>query len=449
MTRAYVTPFRTIKVRLETDPTDVHVFEVGRLVPCSTCGHPCGAHLGGRRKCVQSGCACPSYDGFRDYDAADLAAAVGGMAAFLARSNVTVAEVEGPHTYTDAAAIVGAVLAAIEDAGIAIDAPWRKEVMPTESGTPDQRSKSEARPLAAAKVEPSGAHSDSGVAPRERAQGAKGEAHAATPAAVAATSPAPRGLVGSTLPHEPPSPTVDLSGRGLRAGHPGPGPGRYAGIDPGTARIAVVIGETVAAAGGRPIFVASRVYAIGRVERIRGRNRHAFADDDVDVACAEIAMLLRAHGVTRAAIESSNGGMFGNAAEATRANHVGGVIYGYLRREGLACQRLTESTWYHRIVKGKRGKRHRADPKLLAALQAGFAGTWPVTSNEDVRDAGGVMLAMVTDPSPPKRSRPRPVVVQRPPHQRRAQARAAKRAAAGCTCRGTSTHRLDCPARKA
>lgn len=436
MTRAYVSPHRVLKVRLESDPRTEHRFEVGRLVPCATCGHSTDSHIGGKRKCLESDCGCMAYDGQREYSAADLAHATAEMVALLVTNRVTVAEVETPHTYTDGPELARAVVLAIEDAGIALDAPWRKEVVP-----PGVSSVCPGEVTSPALTEAPALAIDSGEPTFARAsEGAKGEASTSS-----AAPPAPRGPEARTSLGAP-SPTVavvNAAGQTLVENRVGP---RVAGIDPGTARIAVVIGDGAWRRLDRdhpPRFIAGRVFEIGRIETVRGRNVRVFSDDDVRQACPAIVMFLRAHGVERAIVESSNGGSWGNAAEATRANHVGGAILGYLLASGIAASRTTESNWYARVVGGKRKARNRTDPKLLAALRGGYIG-WPEQSNEDIRDAGGVLLGDRMPKREPKRKRP---TATPKPVATRSQKRQAKRKAIGCTCRGRSSHALTCPAR--
>ena len=246
---------------------------------------------------------------------------------------------------------------------------------------------------------------------------------------------------------------------------------RVGGVDPGTAHVAVVVGEGDAL----PLkMIFTKVIPVGRlVELVTPRtfrrrdgstgtttHRREVTDEDIENLIAEVLDTLAKYGVVRVAIERAThlqGGPseFGRVASLLRAAHVGGELAGAIRAwlAGVgsvvtcssaearrhACDAAKMPLREERSAKGKRLPRdHRAAARAL------YQGEVPSGTGDHAVDAAVAALWAAKSPSTPRV--PRAAGAPRLYLKRNAQRQAARDAAVAAGCPGcVGHHRVPCP----
>lgn len=263
---------------------------------------------------------------------------------------------------------------------------------------------------------------------------------------------------------------------------------RFAGIDPGSGALGLVIADRGESKRLKLVWkgtlpVGKRV-PLARPRKIKRGDetvtlttRHSLTVAMVNVLADEVVRILLEHGVTRLAIEhvesvhldgTNTSKASSIATSLIRSSWVDLVIGERAAAAGLQVERVSASSWRAVVAGRVRGKRGGGGAELIpAAIQAGIE-EWPTESDMHERDAAGVCLYLVTPPPTPAHaeSRPRKGRARQPgsPNEtgREKAAHApsyylrlerlrketeAKRAATGCVCanRRRGRHGRDCP----
>jgi len=272
-------------------------------------------------------------------------------------------------------------------------------------------------------------------------------------------------------------PIVDDDGH-YHGSHHGP---RYAGIDPGSGHVALVVGL-----GDAPPLhlVHVQKFSVGEivplpkprtVKRADGSTyevttRRSLTGPMVEACAADVVATLVRFGVTHLAIEhvdhaffgrDSKGAAFGVMTQLIQTAWIEGQIRAGARAAGIEVAEVAATSWRAVVAGRAKGKTGGAGRELVpAAVRAGFD-SWPVGGNDGghLYDAGGILLWLIMrdavkqkskraprDPSAPKRRTTKPTrEANRERHRRDA---AAWKVKTGCTCppgkRGR--HPRDCPA---
>jgi hypothetical protein len=179
--------------------------------------------------------------------------------------------------------------------------------------------------------------------------------------------------------------------------------------------------------------------------------KHVVAIRDI-VKLNEIVSLLQRFQVERLAIEwvehARMGGtpatLASKATDLARAQWVGGTLCGLALGAGLDVTLVINRTWVARVTGCKTTKGRRG--MIAPAVEK----RWPeiVGGQEDERDAAGVLAWFLMPPPEAKKAKREPGAPkarrERNAHRARTRERAEKRAATGCTCRGTRRHARTC-----
>lgn len=235
---------------------------------------------------------------------------------------------------------------------------------------------------------------------------------------------------------------------------------RYAGVDPGSGKIGLVIAE----GGQLPLhLILKKSIPVGeRVKLKKARKfkrgdrevtistRHSLTAAHLDQIRTDVAELLKSAGVDTVAMEHAESAYLpqgrSGAALATallKTALVDEAIRGACMAAGIKVVQVHAATWRAKIAGRK--KRGGAGAELIPeGVQRSFA-NWPAASDEHERDAAGIVAWLVDSFTPPKVViRTRAKTVQAP--TKKAIARTV-RTASGCVCK-SKRHRVGCPMKR-